>query len=241
MPASKRRQRRPAERASPRRAPAGVRRPGGGRRGRRQELVKATRELFDRRGIQEAPIEEIARSVGIARGLIYREFSSKEELYVLTVTDYLDELDGLLETALEAGGGPPEQLERCAEAFAGFCGRYPAFVDSALALMRRPARELSESISEAVWLRLGQGMATCIEQLAGVLRRGNESGDFAVDDPDYLANVLWTQMLGAMHLVRISVGVRQAAPGVPELFRVETDHVVETCVAAARALVRPRG
>ena len=44
--------------------------------------------------MQDAPIEEIARAVGIARGLIYRHFSSKEELYVLTVTDYLDELDG---------------------------------------------------------------------------------------------------------------------------------------------------
>jgi AcrR family transcriptional regulator len=217
-----------------------TKRPKPSRRNRRQDLVKATRELFDKRGIQEAPIEEIAKAVGIARGLIYREFSSKEELYVLTVTDYLEELDALLATAVEADGSPPQQLERCAEAFAGFCGRYPAFVDSALALMRRPARELNESISEAVWFRLGRGMATCIEHLAGVLRRGAESGDFEVEDPDYLANILWTQMLGAMHLVRIRVGVRQAAPGVPELFRVETDQVVETCVAAARALVRPR-
>ena len=55
---------------------------------------RATRALFDERGLQDAPIEEIARAVGIARGLIYRQFSSKEELYVLTVTDYLAELDG---------------------------------------------------------------------------------------------------------------------------------------------------
>src|ERR671911_1016289 len=103
---------------------------GSGRASRRRELVKATRELFDRRGMQEAPIEEIARSVGIARGLIYREFSSKDELYVLTVTDYLDELDGLLETAVATAAEPTAQLEQVAEAFAGFCGRYPAFVDS---------------------------------------------------------------------------------------------------------------
>ena len=40
------------------------------------------------------PIEEIAQAVGIARGLIYRQFASKEELFVLTVTDYLAELGG---------------------------------------------------------------------------------------------------------------------------------------------------
>ena len=56
---------------------------------RERELVAATRALFDERGMQDAPIEEIARAVGIARGLIYRHFSSKEELFVLTVTDYL--------------------------------------------------------------------------------------------------------------------------------------------------------
>ena len=49
------------------------------RRERERELVQATRALFDERGMQDAPIEEIARAVGIARGLIYRQFSSKEE------------------------------------------------------------------------------------------------------------------------------------------------------------------
>src|SRR5438093_1477704 len=70
------------------------------RRTREQDLVTATRALFDERGLQDAPIEEIARAVGIARGLVYRLFSSKEELYVLTVTNYLRELDGLLDEAI---------------------------------------------------------------------------------------------------------------------------------------------
>ena len=103
-----------------------------------------------------------------------------------------------------------------AEAYAGFCQRYPAFLDSSLALMQRPARELNEIVSESVWLRLGQGMASCIGPLADVLRAGAESGAFELDDPDYMANVLWTQTLGAMHLARIRVGMRRLAPGVPE-------------------------
>ena len=67
---------------------------------RERELVAATRALFDEQGIQDAPVEKIAQTVGIARGLIYRQFSSKDELYVLTVTHYLDELGGELESAL---------------------------------------------------------------------------------------------------------------------------------------------
>ncbi len=204
---------------------------------RERELVAATRALFDERGVQEAGVEEIAQAAGIARGLIYRHFSSRDELYVLTVTDYLGELAGELEAAVADARSPTRQLERCIEAYAGYCQRYPAFLDASLALMRGPARELYQTVSESVWLRLGQGMARCLYCLASVLRHGVESGDFEVADTDYMANALWTQALGVMHLARIGVGVRQAAPGVPELFKVEADEVVRTCVTTALAAV----
>ena len=207
------------------------------RRVRERELVLATRALFDERGLQEAPIEEIARSVGIARGLVYRHFSSKEELYVLTVTTYLDELRELLATATAAETDPAMRLRSCARAYAGYCQRYPAFLDCSLSLMHRPAGELHEAVSESVWLRLGQAMAACLDQVAAILRDGNESGTLSVDDPDYMANVMWTQMLGVMHLARIRVGVRQLAPGVPALFPVDPERIVETCVEGAMAIV----
>jgi AcrR family transcriptional regulator len=183
---------------------------------RQRELVRATRKLFDERGMQDAPVEQIAREVGIARGLIYRQFSSKDELYVLTVTDYLAELS-------EAMSG---DLAGMTESFARFCVQYPAFMDCALSIMHRPARELQASVSESVWLRLGEGMASCIGPLSDVLR---ERG---VRDPDYTANVLWTQGLGLMHLARIRVGLRHT-DGAPELFAVTTEEVVGTCVEHA--------
>ena len=190
--------------------------------------------------MQDAPIEQIAKAAGIARGLVYRHFSSKEELFVLTVTDYLAELATELEAAIARGRTPATKLERCAEAYARFCVRYPAFIDSALSLMRRPARDLQDIVSESVWLRLGQGMARCSDQLAAVLREGVEAGEFEVEDPDYMANYLWTSTLGAMHLMRMGVGVRQAARGVPVLFTVEPEDVIRSCVATAAAAVARR-
>ena len=210
------------------------------RQNRERELIAATRALFDERGMQDAPIEEIAKSVGIARGLIYRQFSSKEELYVATVADYLNELVGELDAAeASSGEDPVDRLEHMAYAYAGFCDRYPAFLDSALAIMRRPAGELNESVSEVIWLRLGRAMIDCIDHVARILRAGNEAGVFAVDDPDFTANMLWTQMLGAMHLARIGVGMKRADNGMPDLFRVEAEQVVRACVESALATVRP--
>lgn len=207
---------------------------------RERELIVATRALFDERGMQDAPVEEIARAVGIARGLIYRHFSSKEELYVLTTTDYLAELEGELAAVLEDCPDPVECARRLLRAYAAFCRRYPAFLDCSLSLMKRPARELRATVSESVWLRLGQGMAACVDHVAGALRRGKEDGVLEVDDPDFAATMLWTQTLGAMHLARLGVGVRQAAPGIPELFRVSDDEIVEFCVRSALATVGVR-
>jgi AcrR family transcriptional regulator len=205
------------------------------RRTRERELVLATRALFDERGMQDAPVEEIARAAGIARGLIYRHFSSKEELYVLTVTDYLDELHAAQVAAIDPDADAVTQLRDATVAYASFCRRYPAFLDCALALMHRPAVELHDMVSESVWLRLGQGMAKCLDRLIGVLTLGHESGVMHVPDPAYTANVQWTQTLGIMHLARIGVGVHQLAPSVPGLFSVGAERVIATCVELALA------
>src|SRR5215217_6781162 len=154
-------------------------------RERERELVRVTRALFDERGMLDAPVEDIARAAGIARGLIYRSFSSKEELFMLAVTDYLAELAPALEAATAGDGDPVLRLARATEAYARYCLRYPAFLDACMSLMHRPARELADMVSESVWLRLGQGMARCLEHIAAILRDGAEAGVFTVEDADY--------------------------------------------------------
>ncbi|HWT90117.1 MAG TPA: TetR/AcrR family transcriptional regulator, partial [Solirubrobacterales bacterium] len=135
------------------------------RRTRERELVLATRAIFDERGVLHAPVEEIARRVGIARGLVYRQFSSKEELVVLTLTDYLAELEPLLAEARSGAPEPSAQLRETISVYARFCQRYPVFLDICLSLLHRPARDLRDVLSDSVWLRLGRSMASCIEHL----------------------------------------------------------------------------
>ena len=207
------------------------------REARRRELVAACRALFDARGAAEAPVEEIAQVVGIARGLIYREFTHKEELVVLTVAGYLAELATLQQIAIASEAAPATQLDRLVEAYTGFCGRYPAFLDGQIGLMRRPAQELRGLLSDEVWRELGDGMAGCLGPLADVIRAGCADGAFRVEDPELTANLVWAQMLGAMHLARIGVGVRREPDGAPGLLGVSQDALVRACVASARATV----
>ncbi|CAN5450609.1 TetR/AcrR family transcriptional regulator [soil metagenome] len=207
-------------------------------RSRERQIVAATRALFDERGAQSASIEEIARAVGLARGLMYRHFSSKEELFVLTTADYLREVDELLRVATQGDDGAEQKLRSLTIAYAGYCLRYPAHLDSSTSLMQRGAVELRALVSESVWLQLGQSMGSCLDQVAEVIRQGVDEGVFVSEDPDYAANLLWTQVIGAMHLARLGVGVRLEGPNVPGLFKVDPDAIVDSCVESALALVR---
>src|SRR5262245_35060852 len=150
------------------------------RRARERRIVDATRALFDERGMQDARIDRIARRVGINKALIYRHFASKEELFVLTVTRYLAEVEALLRDVDDAVSDPRERLRRGMEAFADYGIAHPAFLDCALSLLRQPAEDLQAQVSAAVWVRLGRAMAACIGPLAGVLR------ELGVAEPDLM-------------------------------------------------------
>jgi AcrR family transcriptional regulator len=205
------------------------------RRQREQKIVAATRLLFDERGLQDAPIEDIARAVGINKAQIYRFFTSKEELFVMTLTSYLTELAQLLEE-IPKGSDPVARLEDGWCRYTDYCLEHPAFVDCGMSLMRRPASALRETVSDAVWIRLGQGMAACLGRLSEILSVGAQQGVFTVTDPDFTANHLYTQTLGTMHLARLGVGIRVGAGG-PEPFSIEARQVQQACIADVLASV----
>lgn len=206
------------------------------RRAREKEILDATRALFDERGVRDAQIEDIARAVGINRAIIYRHFSGKEELFALTLVGYLDELDTRLAAADDPAAGPRTRLRLLTEAFIDFGIEYPAFVDCAQTLMRRPGPELLEEISEGAVYRLGRGIATSLARVAQVLEAGIADGSFPDQDVHLLANTLYATGLGGMQLARVGMLVKEAAPGVPTVVPLSPEQVRSHMVATALAM-----
>ena len=199
------------------------------RRAREREIVDATRALFDERGRQDARIDHIARRVGINKALVYRHFASKEELFALTTTRYLAEINALLIAVDEQASSARERLRRGFEAFADYGIEHPAFLDGALSLLREPARDLQAEVSDVVWLRLGQTMGAWIGWLTDVLH------DLDVAEPDLRANQLYLQAIGVLHLARSGTGFRHVPPGLAESFAISAEEVRSACVQLALA------
>ena len=96
--------------------------------------------------------------------------------------------------------------------------------------MRRPFEELGERVSQAVLFSSVRRCPPACLASRGASPTGAEQGVFAVSDPDFLANLLYAQGLGAMHLARVSAGVRELAPGVPQIFPVDAKDVMRNAV-----------
>jgi len=206
------------------------------RRHREKQILAATRQLFDARGVRDAQIEDIARIVGINRAIIYRHFSGKEELFALTLVGYLEELAASL-LATDAPEETPEvRLRALTGAFVDYGLAYPAFVDCALTLMRRPGLELLDEVSEGAMYRLGRGIATCLAVVVSTVTAGVESGVFHTENVDLLANTLYASGLGGLQLARLGMVVKEAAPGVPTTAPLAASQIKEHLIASSFAM-----
>jgi AcrR family transcriptional regulator len=206
------------------------------RRRREGEILAATRTLFDARGVRDAQIEDIAAAVGINRAIVYRHFSGKEELFALTLVGYLEELDARLAAADDEQAAPVDRLRGITEAFIDYGLEFPAFVDCALTLMRRPGSELWEEISEGAMFRLGRGISTCLARVAAAIQAGVDDGTFHTEDVHLLANTLYAAGLGGMQLARVGMLVKEAAPGIPTVATLSRERVKEHLVASSIAM-----
>jgi AcrR family transcriptional regulator len=193
--------------------------------------------------MRSANIDDISKAVGINRAIIYRHFASKEELFALTLADYLAELGERLAAVDDPEAAPHERAIAVSREFATYCLRYPAFVDCALALLGRPGADLLDEISDGALHRLSLlmgaqlGRITAIIRLSAAARSGaadDAAGVADVDgfgpadfDADLLANALYMQVLGLMHLARSGVVLRALPGGAVSWDVVEQDRIVD--------------
>jgi AcrR family transcriptional regulator len=192
--------------------------------------------LFDERGRQDARIEDIARAAGLNKALIYRSFSSKEEIFALTATAYLDELRERT-IDIESTADPVERLHEMLAAFADFCVTYPAFLDCGLSLLSRPAPELRDTLSDAAWFRVSRAVGRCVGSIQRALEAAGQQEAIRVDDPGFTAGRLLTQMMGSLHLTRLGVSLQEAVPGAITATVLDPEQVRNACVRDALAVV----
>jgi TetR/AcrR family fatty acid metabolism transcriptional regulator len=147
---------------------------------KRRLLLSAAVRVFARKGYHTCRVGDIAKEAGVAYGLLYHYFSSKEEVLE---TIFRETWTGMLETtrSIEAAGGPaPEQLRKVVEVILRSWRRDP---DLVRVLVREVTRspQLQREIRE---------IGHAVDALERIIRRGQKEGDLRPELEPRLASLV---------------------------------------------------
>src|SRR5437764_10263335 len=150
-------------------------------RERRAQLLDAALALFAERGFERATIKDLSEAAGVAQGLVYHYFRSKDELLfaVLERQSFLPELRRLL--AVPPDGPASEVLQEVA-------GDFAALLAEREPLMRIVARE--SQTNPRVVAVLQRVIEEAVALLAGYLDARIRAGGLRPHDPRVTARAL---------------------------------------------------
>lgn len=77
---------------------------------RRQEIIDSARGLFKNKGIRKTSMNDVADNIGVAKGLIYYYFSSKDELVEAVVDEFIKDVDEELKNIMNSNLGFTQTL-----------------------------------------------------------------------------------------------------------------------------------
>lgn len=146
---------------------------------RRQEIVNTAGRLFQKQGIAKTSITEIARQMGVAKGLVYYYFSSKDELVEAVIDDFTVDLDQELATIQQQ-----EDLD--------FAGKLKAVLHLYFdAIQSHPAiLSFTPADPTAFSLLKEKLSAIAYARVQTILAAGRNKGLIEMDYPEYMLKIL---------------------------------------------------
>ena len=144
---------------------------------RRRTLVRAAIRVFARKGFHAARVADIAEEAGVAHGLLYHYFRSKDDVLEAIFRETWTALAGEVVRIQESGASLREQLRRFATIFLGAWIMTPSLVR---VMVREVGRnpEVGSRVDELREVFIG---------LRGLLDAARERGELRADADPLLA------------------------------------------------------
>jgi AcrR family transcriptional regulator len=159
---------------------------------RKQQLVDAAAALFAERGYAETRIVDICRQAGVAKGLYYWYFDSKEAVFRDLAADLRTRLRRRQALAMDPAAGPLVQLRQGSEASVRFMAAHA----QGFALIA------VENVEQQFVDDLRRGTEIHADDVERLVRRGVDAGLVRDEDPRLLAYAVLTTVGWFSHLQR---------------------------------------
>jgi TetR/AcrR family fatty acid metabolism transcriptional regulator len=179
---------------------------------RRRQILDAAVKVFARKGFHAARVGDIADEAGVAYGLVYHYFKSKDELLE---TIFRDTWTQMLARVREVEGSGVPAREQVRQVTALLLRTWRRDPDLVRVLVREVTR--SPHVQREI-----EEITHAMEALEGIIRRGQESGEFSSEiDPRFGAVVFY----GALDEVLTGWVMGQLPDGDGDIARAESNVV----------------
>lgn len=192
---------------------------------RKQQLLDAAAALFSTKGYSQTRIADICAAAGVAKGLLYWYFPTKEAIFAELVRSMRQRLRRAQAAAMDPAADPVMRIRQGAVASVVFMAEHRAYF--ALLDVERADDSLSASVAEV----LRAGSDVYMRDVLALVREAQAAGRV----PDVDARLLATGVLGAVS--SFSHALRQGRLEVPtdELASFVGDWVTSALTARAAA------
>jgi AcrR family transcriptional regulator len=145
------------------------------REARGAQLLDVAETLFAERGFEGTSMEDIARTAGVTRPMVYAHHPTKDAVFVACVRRARDELEAGIrepEIMIEAGAGIDAVVERAGEVFFGLLERDPR----RWTVLFNPGTALAPELAEEL-ATMRRGTIARLQQMVRHFSAGEAGGE----------------------------------------------------------------
>lgn len=182
---------------------------------KKRVILREALVQFSAKGLFATRIRDIAQCAGIAQGLVYNYFQSKEEMYTALVIDALDKLNEAAEMLERTELSAREVIQSSVIQLLDTIERSEEFCQTCRFISQATT---SSAIPEEAKCAIAQKRGLPYEAIGRIMRRGQREGTVVDGDPDELAVLFWTSING-LAIYRASREDRPAIPSAALIVR----------------------
>ncbi len=177
----------------------------------KKKIMEAGLKLFSQKGFAVTSIKDIAQTARISTGLIYRHFSTKEELFTELVENSLNELSKAIQL-LDSYSSPVQAFEEMTSDLLRDIESSEE-ISCYFLLVSRSILEI-EALPQIAELQTGN--LALFEKAAYLIEKGQKLGEFKQGNP-YKLSLLYFSVIQGMADMKLFMGDKYIAPEIEDI------------------------
>ncbi|MBF0995073.1 MAG: TetR/AcrR family transcriptional regulator [Lachnospiraceae bacterium] len=158
---------------------------------RRNEIIETAGKLFEEKGYEQTQVQDIVNEIGVAKGLFYYYFKSKDEVMEELADRYADAIIDAVNKLIDKDITTFNKINRI----------FQIFIDSAekkFGIFMGILNVKNGKTHERIFFNVGKKMVPLVTEL---ILSGNDNGECNCSDPKFITEFLVSGLFNIMNQI----------------------------------------